>query len=390
MKDNIQLGIVGLGNMGRAHRQNILDGKLSGIDLKAVCDIPQGLPEKREGESQFTDVGAMISSGEIDAIHICTPHPSHREIGVEALKAGLHVLMEKPLAVHKGDCQALIDAYDATGREKVFAAMFNQRTDPHYKILKEKIDSGETGKVRRVHWSVTDWFRTEYYYALGGWRATWKGEGGGVLLNQCPHNLDLFQWLFGMPEQVTGFLNFGRYHQIEVEDDATLYFRYPDGSNATFITSTGEAPGINRLEVIAERGTLTVDEGIIRWEQNDIDASTFSDTAESGFAKPETKLVEIPIDGHGGQHVEILQNFADAILNGAELISPATEGIHSVELANAALLSAWKKITVTLPMDAAEYAEILSHKANTSTFKKKDIKAAATATADDFAKSNKA
>jgi len=225
MKENIRLGIVGLGNMGRAHRQNILDSKVTGIDLSAVCDVAQGLPEKRDGESQFTDVGDMIASAKIDAIHICTPHPSHREIGVQALNAGLHVLMEKPLAVHKADCRALIDAYDATGREKIFAAMFNQRTDPHYKTLKKMIDAGETGKVRRIHWSVTDWFRTEYYYALGGWRATWKGEGGGVLLNQCPHNLDLLQWLFGMPEQVTGFLNFGRYHQIEVEDDATLYLR---------------------------------------------------------------------------------------------------------------------------------------------------------------------
>ena len=390
MKENIKLGIVGLGNMGRAHRQNILDGKVTGIDLCAVCDIPKGLPEQRDGEAQFTDVGAMISSGKIDAIHICTPHPSHREIGVQALHSGLHVLMEKPLAVHKADCQALIDAYDATGRDKIFAAMFNQRTDPHYKVLKEKIDSGETGRVRRIHWSVTDWFRTEYYYALGGWRATWKGEGGGVLLNQCPHNLDLFQWLFGMPEQVTGFLNFGRYHQVEVEDDATLYFRYPDGKNATFITSTGEAPGINRLEVIAERGILTVNEGIIRWTRNETEASTFSDTAESGFAKPETSEIEIPIDGRGGQHIEILQNFADAIRNGAELISPAIEGIHSVELANAALLSAWSGTTINLPMDAEDYARILHDKSESSTFRKKDIQAAATATPDDFAQSNKA
>ncbi|MCP4849751.1 MAG: Gfo/Idh/MocA family oxidoreductase [Verrucomicrobiaceae bacterium] len=389
MKENIRLGIVGLGNMGRAHRQNIIDGKVTGIDLSAVCDIPKGLPDQRDGETQFTDVGAMISSGEIDAIHICTPHPSHRDIGVQALKAGLHVLMEKPLAVHKSDCQALIDAYEATGRDKIFAAMFNQRTDPHYKILKEKIDSGETGKVRRIHWSVTDWFRTEYYYALGGWRATWKGEGGGVLLNQCPHNLDLFQWLFGMPEQVTGFLNFGRYHQIEVEDDATLYFRYPDGKNATFITSTGEAPGVNRLEVIAERGTLTVEEGVIRWVRNETEAAIFSETAESGFTKPETTEIEIPIDGRGGQHIEILQNFADAIRNGAALISPAIEGIHSVELANAALLSAWSGATINLPMDAEKYADILNDKAESSTFRKKDIQAAATASPEDFAKSNK-
>ena len=390
MSENIRLGIVGLGNMGRAHRNNILEGKVTGIDLTAVCDIPKGLPEAREGETQFSDVDEMIGSGLIDAIHVCTPHPSHREIGVKALEAGLHVLMEKPLAVHKADCQALIDAYDKTGREKVFAAMFNQRTDPHYTTLKRLIDTGEIGKVRRVHWSVTDWFRTEYYYALGGWRATWKGEGGGVLLNQCPHNLDLFQWLFGMPEQVTGFCNFGRYHQIEVEDDATLYFKYPDGTHATFITSTGEAPGVNRLEVIAERGVVTVEDGVIRWERNETETSEFSDTSMSGFAKPDTWQVEIPIEGRGGQHVEILQNFSDAIREGAELISPAVEGIHSVELANASLLSAWEGKTIDLPMDADQYAAILTEKGDTSTFKKKEIKAAATASADDFAKSNKA
>ena len=387
--DNIRLGIVGLGNMGRAHRQNILDGKLTGIDLTAVCDIPQGLPEPRDGEKQFTDVGEMIASGAIDAIHICTPHPSHREIGVKALEAGLHVLMEKPLAVHKADCQRLIEAYDKSGRKKVFAAMFNQRTDPHYKTLKRLIDTGETGEVRRVQWTVTDWYRTEYYYAMGGWRATWKGEGGGVLLNQCPHNLDLFQWLFGMPQQITGFLGFGRYHQIEVEDDATLYLNYGDGKNATFITSTGEAPGVNRLEVIAERGLLTVEEGMIRWTRNETASSEFGDAAMAGFAKPGTWDVEIPIGGRGGQHIEILQNFADAVRTGAELIAPAVEGIHSVELANAALLSAWDGKTIDLPMDAERYEAILTEKGDTSTFQKKKIDAAAVASADDFAKSNK-
>ncbi len=386
--ENVRLGIVGLGNMGRAHRQNILDGKVSGIDLTAVCDIPKGLPEPREGEAQFTDVGEMIGSGEIDAIHVCTPHPSHREIGVAALRAGLHVLMEKPLAVHTADCQALIDAYEEHGRGKVFAAMFNQRTDPHYKTLKRLIDTGEIGAVRRVHWSVTDWFRTEYYYAMGGWRATWKGEGGGVLLNQCPHNLDLFQWLFGMPGQVTGFLNFGRYHQIEVEDDATLYFKYPDGKNATFITSTGEAPGVNRLEVVADRGLVTVEDGLIRWTRNETASSEFSETSRSGFSKPDTWGVEIPIEGRGGQHNEILQNFADAIRDGAELISPAVEGIHSVMLANASLLSAWEGETVDLPIDAERYAAILKEKGDSSTFKKKEIEAGP-ATADDFARSNK-
>ncbi|MDE0570209.1 MAG: Gfo/Idh/MocA family oxidoreductase [Verrucomicrobiales bacterium] len=387
--ENIRYGIVGLGNMGRAHRQSILDGKIEGLSLTAICDIPESLPEKRDGEARFTDVDEMIQSGEIDAIHICTPHPSHRKIGIKALEADLHVLMEKPLAVDKADCQALIQSYKDTGMKRVFAAMFNQRTDPHYTTLKDLIDTNQLGEIRRVHWSVTDWFRTEYYYAMGGWRATWKGEGGGVLLNQCPHNLDLFQWLFGMPQRVTGFLGFGRYHQIEVEDDATLLFQYDDGKNATFITSTGEAPGVNRLEVIADQGVVTVEENNILWNKNEVTSSEFSANSMSGFSKPETSTVNIPIEGRGGQHIEIIQNFINSIREGEELISPAMEGINSVELANASLLSAWKGKTIELPMDASKYASILKEKGDNSTFQKKKIDAQSMASADDFAKSNK-
>ncbi|HIG84754.1 MAG TPA: Gfo/Idh/MocA family oxidoreductase [Verrucomicrobia bacterium] len=387
--ENIRYGIVGLGNMGRAHRQSILDGKIEGLSLTAICDILESLPEKRDGEAQFTDVDEMIQSGEIDAIHICTPHPSHRKIGIKALEADLHVLMEKPLAVDKADCQALIQSYKDTGMKRVFAAMFNQRTDPHYTTLKDLIDTNQLGEIRRVHWSVTDWFRTEYYYAMGGWRATWKGEGGGVLLNQCPHNLDLFQWLFGMPQRVTGFLGFGRYHQIEVEDDATLLFQYNDGKNATFITSTGEAPGVNRLEVIADQGVVTVEENNILWNKNEVTSSEFSANSMSGFSKPETSIVNIPIEGRGGQHIEIIQNFINSIREGEELISPAMEGINSVELANASLLSAWKGKTIELPMDASKYASILKEKGDNSTFQKKKIDAQSMASADDFAKSNK-
>ena len=382
--DKVRIGIVGLGNMGRAHRQNIRDGKVKRIEVTAICDRSDFLPEPVGGEKQFSDVSEMIASGEIDAIDICTPHYSHTPIGIEALKAGLHVLVEKPLSVHKADCQRLIDAY--TDKSKVFAAMFNQRTDPHYRTLKNLVDSGEIGKVRRINWTVTDWFRTEYYYALGGWRATWKGEGGGVLLNQCPHNLDLFQWIFGMPQRVHGFCNFGRYHQIEVEDDVTAYFGYDDGKNATFITSTGEAPGQNRLEVVAERGLITVEEGSIRWKRNTREMSEFSNTVHAGFAKPDTWDVTIPVEGRGGQHVEILQNFVDAVLDGVPLISPAIEGINSVELANATMLSAWEDKTIHLPMDAGLYENLLTEKSESSTFEKKKIEVMHAST-DDFSKS---
>ena len=392
--DKVRLGLVGLGNMGRAHRHNITTGKIPGLELTAVCDMAAALPEKRDGEAQFTDVGEMINSGEIDAIHICTPHFSHTTIGVQALEAGLHVMVEKPLSVHKADCQRLIDAYEKTGGtagKQVFAAMFNQRTNPVFRKLKDLIDSGETGAVRRIAWQLTDWFRTEFYYASGGWRATWKGEGGGVLLNQCPHNLDLFWWLFGKPDQVTGFCNFGRYHQIEVEDDVTAYFRWNDGKNALFVTSTGESPGVNRLEVACENGLLTVEGNAkLTFRRNRTPVSEFSDKALEAFGAPEVWDVGVPVDsGAGGQHIEILQNFTDAILHDAELISPAPEGLHSIELANATLLSAWENQTVDLPMDAEKYEKELLHRGDTSTFEKRKLDPNLKTTAADFAKSYK-
>lgn len=383
--DKVRLGLVGLGNMGRAHKANILAGKIPGLTLAAVCDLPAALEGVPEDLPKFTDAGEMIRSGKIDAIHIATPHPFHCAIGVEALRSGLHVMMEKPLAVHKAECEELIKAH--TDKTKVFAAMFNQRTDPVYRKLENLIDSGELGEIRRIQWTVTDWFRTQEYYASGGWRATWKGEGGGVLLNQCPHNLDLFQWLFGMPDKVHGFCNFGRYHQIEVEDDVSAYFWYRDGKNALFVTSTGEAPGVNRLEVVAEQGLVTIEHGRIHYRRNRTPMSRFSEETMSSFAKPEVWEIDVPCEGEAGQHIAILQNFTNAILHGEELISPAVEGIHSVELANAVLYSAWQNDTIHLPLDSKAYADALQQRIDSSTFKKREPRRTGPAGADDFAKS---
>ena len=383
--DTVRLGLVGLGNMGRAHKANILAGKVKGLELVAVCDLEHMLIGVEEGLATFTDATDMIASGKIDAIHIATPHPFHCAIGCQALEAGLHVMMEKPLAVHKEECERLIAAY--SDKSKVFAAMFNQRTDPVYRKLKDLIDSGELGEIRRVQWNVTDWFRTQQYYASGGWRATWKGEGGGVLLNQCPHNLDLFQWIFGMPNKVHGFCNFGRYHQVEVEDDVSAYLSYSNGMNALFVTSTGEAPGVNRLEVVGEQGLVTLENGELSFTRNRQPMSKFSDETASSFAKPEAWDVKVPVDGEAGQHIEILQNFTNAILLGEELISPAVEGIHSVELANAVLYSAWEDATITLPLDSAVYSKALQERIDASTFKKRAPKNTGGASSDDFSKS---
>jgi predicted dehydrogenase len=330
----------------------------------------------------FESSAEMIRSGEIDAILIATPHYYHTTIGIDALEQGLHVLVEKPISVHKADCERLIARHK--NPEQVFAAMFNQRTDRFYQKIRHLVHGGELGEIRRINWIITNWFRTEAYYASGGWRATWAGEGGGVLLNQCPHNLDLFQWIFGMPTRVRAWCQLGRYHDIEVEDDVTAYLQYPDGKTAVFITSTGEAPGTNRLEVTAERGKLVYENDRIAFTRNEIPTTEFSRATKSGFASPERWDVQIGAAGHGGQHNEVLQNFVDAILDGKPLIAPAEEGIHSVELANAMLFSSWEDRTVEVPLDGAAYEARLQQRIAGSKFVKK---VAETGPAEDFSKS---
>ena len=368
----VRLGIIGLGNMGSAHAKSILEGKVPRVKLTAICDSDADLSRIAPEAKFFTSSEELIRSGEIDALLIATPHYAHTTIGIDALQNGLHVLCEKPISVHKADAQRLIAAH--TNPQQVFAAMFNQRTDPHYTKVRHLIQSGELGEIRRVNWIITNWFRTHAYYNSGGWRATWSGEGGGVLLNQCPHNLDLFQWLFGMPSKVRAHCRFGRYHDIEVEDDVTTVMEYEDGKSAVFITSTGEAPGTNRLEITAERGRVVIEDGEVQWLRNEMPMGEFSRTTTAGFAQPERWNIEIPVSGSGEQHVGILKNFAEAILDKKPLIAPAGEGIHSVELANAMLMSAFLDKPVELPLDASAYETLLQQKIANSNVKEKVIK----------------
>ncbi len=259
---SVSLGIIGTGQRGRAHARMLLDGEIPGCALSAVCDVVPAATQPFPGIPTFCSLAEMIASESCDAVLIATPHYSHTFLGIEALEAGLHVLVEKPISVHKADCERLLAAHRS--KKQVFAAMFNQRTDPYYQKVRDLVRGGELGKIQRINWIITDWFRPEAYYASGGWRATWAGEGGGVLLNQCPHNLDLFQWIFGMPQRVRGFCQFGRHHEIEVEDEVTAYFEYDDGKTGVFITSTGEAPGTNRLEITGDQGKLVMEGDSLR------------------------------------------------------------------------------------------------------------------------------
>jgi predicted dehydrogenase len=360
--NKVRIGIVGIGNMGYSHAQNILAGKINRLELAAVADSYPSKLARVPQVKGFKTADEMMASGLIDAILIATPHYDHTTIGIAALKAGLHVMVEKPISVHRADCERLIAAYKGREKKQVFAAMFNQRTDRYYQKIRSLIQSGELGEIRRVNWIITNWFRTHAYYASGGWRATWAGEGGGVLLNQCPHNLDLFQWMFGMPVTLSAKCAFGKYHDIEVEDDVTALMEFKNGATGVFITSTGEAPGTNRLEITAERGKLVYEDDKLVYTRNEQPMGEFSRTTSESFARPATWDVSIPAAGHGGQHNEVLQNFTDAILDGAKLVAPAPEGIHSVELANAMLLSGWTGKPVSLPIDGKKYERLLKEK----------------------------
>lgn len=367
--NEVRLGIIGMGNMGRNHASRVLEGQIPGLVLKAVCDREPEQLKAYANLAGYTDPAELIASGEVDAVLIATPHYDHTTLGIQALEAGLHTLVEKPISVHKADAERLIAAH--RDPDVVFAAMFNQRTDPSYQKLKELIDQGELGQIHRINWIITNWFRTEAYYASGGWRATWAGEGGGVLLNQCPHQLDLWQWLFGMPAKVRAFCQIGRFHEIEVEDDVTAYLEYENGTTGVFITTTGEAPGTNRLEIACERGKVVLENGRIEWHRNEVPVGDHSKTAKGGFARPGTWEINIPVNGSGEQHLGILKNFAAAIREKKDLLAPAAEGIRSVELANAMLQSSFEDRTVELPLDGAAYEVLLKKKIENSTFVKK-------------------
>jgi predicted dehydrogenase len=363
MEGPVRLGVIGLGNMGSAHCRLLRE--VPELALTAVADIDARRLERITGRYDCTGFGdgdALLRARLCDAVLIATPHYSHTTIGIQALRMGYHVLVEKPVSVHKADAQRLIGAHvrSPRGHAQVFAAMFNQRVHPAYLTIRSLLQNGELGAVRRVHWTITDWFRSQAYYDSGGWRATWAGEGGGVLLNQCPHQLDLLQWLFGMPERLQAFCGFGRHHRIEVEDEVTAYLEFANGATGVFTTTTGEAPGVNRLEVAAEHGLLVYDSATDAIEIVRNAKPVSRALAENeGFEKPETSRSSIPVSGDGGQHRTVLQNFASAILRGEPLVAPANEGIHSVELANAMLLSAWRGAPVRLPISARGYARRL-------------------------------
>lgn len=345
-----RVAVTGIGNMGSYHAKQIYDGQVKGLSLAAVCDTNSDrLDWARKdlpGVACFSSHEELLASGLADAVIIATPHYFHCPIAIDCFHAGRHVLCEKPAGVYASQVEEMNAAAQKAGT--VFSIMFNQRTEPLYREAKRLTDSGVLGRLQRLSWVVTTWYRTQAYYNSSSWRATWAGEGGGVLLNQAVHNLDLWQWIYGMPSSLIAFCGFGKYHDIEVEDDVTIHASYEDGRTAVFVTSTGEYPGTNRLEITGEKGKLVAENGMLTWWRNN------GDNTET-WAQP----VAIPIPQEPVGHLAILQNFADAIQCGTPLIAPGQEGLRSLQITNAAYLSAWENRVAELPVDPSSFCHQL-------------------------------
>ena len=372
--NKVRLGIIGIGGMGSNHANSLVRGEVPNMELTAVADVRQcrldwakeNLPDT---VAIFHDGRELIDSRSCDAVLIATPHYLHPEFVIYALEHGLHAISEKPAGVYTKQVREMNEAADKS--DKVFAIMLNQRTNCVYRKLHEMIQSGELGQLKRMNWIITDWYRTQSYYDAASWKATWDGEGGGVLLNQCPHQIDLLQWLCGMPVRVRAFCHEAKWHNIEVEDDVTAYMEFANGATGVFVTSTADAPGTNRLELTFEMGKIVCENGELIYDKLAVNEREFCMTEKEGFKKPEMTRIIVETDGKNEQHTGVFKAFADRILYGTPLVAEGKEGINGLTLSNAMHLSSWLDRTIELPFDEDLFLAELNKKRATSV-KKQD------------------
>lgn len=373
--DKVRIGIIGIGGMGSSHARYLSRGDVPDAALTAVCDTAaarRDWAKKDLGDkvAVFGEAEDLFKSGLVDGVLIATTHYTHPPLAVAAFKHKLHVLIEKPAGVYTKQVREMNEAAAASGR--VFGIMYNQRTNPLYRKLKDLVQSGELGEIKRTNWIITSWYRSQSYYDSGGWRGTWGGEGGGVLLNQDPHQLDLWQWICGMPSRVRAFCGFGKYHAIEVEDDVTAYVEYPNGATGVFVTSTGEWPGSNRFEISADRGKVVVEEGKLTFWRLRVSERQFNRENKNGFGTPEAWKCEVPLPGSESGHKGITSDWVKAIRTGAPLLAPGCEGINGLQISNAMHLSAWTDGWVNIPVDEDLFLKHLQERIGASKINKKD------------------
>ncbi len=373
--EKVRYGIIGVGNMGSTHLKTFMDGKVDCGTVTCVADISESKRERVK--KQYPDITVYNSGDEliekadnIDAVVIVTPHYLHPHLAIKAFEKNLHVICEKPAGVYTKQVKEMNEA--SLKSKSLFTMMFNQRTNCLYRKMREIVVSGGIGTVKRVNWIITDWYRTQYYYDSGDWRATWDGEGGGVLFNQCPHQLDLVQWVTDMsPKYVMAHCQFGKWHNIEVEDDVTAYFEYENGATGVFVTTTGDAPGTNRFEITGTLGKLLCEDGKLTYVKNKTDEREHCFKSTLPYERPETVTITPETDGKNPQHQGIFQNFTYAILGKEPLFVDGKEGLKGVELMDACMLSAWLGRKVELPIDDELYLSELNKRRKTSVKKNK-------------------
>ena len=361
----IKFGLIGFGNIGKLHANNLVGNKIEGAHLFAVSDS-FGIDESLTGDAKYyKNYRELLEDGEVDAVIIATPSNLHANLAKEVLQAGKNVLVEKPVSLEVQEARDLLAVSQET--KKKVGVVLNQRTDPYYARIKELVVKGDIGELRRISWTMTNWFRPEIYFQSSSWRGTWKGEGGGALMNQCIHNIDIFSWIFGLPRSVKAESSFGKYHNIEVEDEVTAFFEFDSGMKATFLGSTGEYPGVNRLEVVGDKGTIIAEDRVLKITLLEESVDAFSKSTEDMFGTPESKThLESFVDDKGSQHAGILQNFVESLTKDVDLIGSLTDASKSVELANAILMSSWKNSEVLMPLDGYAYNEELSERKKNS------------------------
>ena len=369
-----RLAVVGIGRMGGRHARNIAKGVVKGAKLVAVCDLDtkklQDFASKYK-VAVYTDLKNMLAKEELDGVVIATPHYSHVELAKICIDKGVNFLVEKPVSVTTKEAKELVAALDKNPNV-IGAMMFNQRTNRMYRKAKALIDSGAIGKIQRVNFIITDWYRTQFYYDMGGWRASWSGEGGGTLINQCVHQLDVLQWLVGMPKSVLAYCN-TKNRNISTENDVTAIFKY-DGFDCCFTASTHEVPGTNRLEIAGDKGKIVVEKFKMTYYLNEKSESQINELSKRDYGNKEDKkskkhklsygLYRMIYDGINGQQSRIISNFVKALESGKkeDLIARAEEGLNCLELINSMNLSSWLDKAVDLPLDSEEYASRLAQK----------------------------
>ena len=363
--EKVRLGIVGLGAQGGLYAGFLADGKVENMVIGAICDID---PAKKElAAEKYPDVPFyenyrdMLDSGDVDAVVTCVPHYLHPEIGVEALKREIHALVEKPAGVYTKQVRELND-YAAQKPHLTFGIVFNQRMNPLYQKVKEIIDNGEIGQIRRTNWMITTWWRPQGYYDSSAWRATWGEEGGGVLVNQAPHQLDLLQWICGMPKKVYSNVKYGYQRNIAVEDEVTALLDYGNGATGVFITCTHDVIGTDRFEILGDKGKIVVDDSkkltikrLSKPESELSDSMSMQDVMKIFMGGNQSDIYSEEVlefeSVWGAQHIAVLENFAAAILEGSPILAPGSDGIHGVTLANAIHLSSWLDKEIEIPFD---------------------------------------